>query len=305
MKKMLLIGFVLFAFSAMAQDEQAAPPAAEGQKPTTNITMQNVAPSYSDLYCSGFLTSETVSHTNKIAGGMYSPEQTLFVRGGTIFVDGGGLQEGAQYSVLREIRDPNRYEPYVGAHAAVAATGQPYDELGRIRVLALRGSVAVAQIEFSCQNMTIGDIVVPFKEHDPVSYRKTSVLARFPAGPGHLSGRIVMAREFDTELRTGQKVYLSTGADKGVKVGDYFRVIRGYDPAKLNAIENMSYKAPVGEDTQKVLGTVTPEGAKTLPVRDVGEMVVLSVTKSSATAMITNALEDIHVGDWIEMEDEQ
>ena len=42
---------------------------------------------------------------------------------------------------------------------------------------------------------------------------------------------------------------------------------------------------------------------KDLPRRIVGEIVVLNVTPTSATAMITVALEDIHLGDGVEADD--
>ena len=306
MKKVSLVALLVLSVTAVAQDQpQAAPPAAQGQKFSTNLVQREEAPTPSDLYCAGFITTETVSKTNLIAAGMDSPDQTQFARGNTIFVSGGGMQEGAEYSVLRELHDPDEYEPFVGASAAVAAIGQPYAELGRIRVVAMRGGTAVADVEFSCQNMTIGDIVVPFKEHPPVTYRKASTFERFPSNPGHLMARIVMAREFDAEVGRGQKVYINAGSNKGVKVGDYFRAVRGYDPSKLNAIDNLSYKAPVGEDTQKYPGTVTPQSAKNLPMRSLGEMIVITVTQSSATAMITNSLEDIEVGDYVELEGDQ
>lgn len=304
MKRMLLVALALVAVAAMAQDEQAAPVAPAAQRFSTNLTQSEEAPNYSDLYCAGFLTRQSISKTNMIAGGTYSPEQSQFVRGNTIFVNGGGMQEGSQYSVLRELHDPNRWEPFTGARKAVEETGQPYAELGRIRVVSLRGGTAVAEVEFSCQNMTIGDIVVPFKEHAPVSYRKESSFQRFPADSGHLTARIIMAREFDAEVGRGQKVYLNAGTNKGVKVGDYFRAVRGYDPKKLNYIHTISNKAPIGEDTQKVTGKLTPETAEKLPIRALGEMIVISVTDSSATAMITNSLEDIEVGDWVQLEDE-
>jgi hypothetical protein len=301
---MLLVALALVAVAAMAQDEQAAPGAPPDQKFSTNLTQSEEAPSYSDLYCSGFLSKQSISKANLIAAGTYSPEETQYARGSTIFVNGGGMQEGMQYSVLRELHDPNRWEPFDGARKAVEETGQPYAELGRIRVVALRGGTAVAEVEFSCQNMTIGDIVVPFKEHAPVSYRKVSTFQRFPADSGHLTARIVMAREFDAEVGRGQKVYINAGTNKGVKVGDYFRAVRGYDPKKLNYIHTISNKAPIGEDTQKVEGKLKPETAEKLPVRALGEMVVINVTDSSATAMITSSLEDIEVGDWVQLEDE-
>ena len=42
---------------------------------------------------------------------------------------------------------------------------------------------------------------------------------------------------------------------------------------------------------------------KDLPRRIVGQAVVLNVTPTSATAMITVALEDIHLGDGVEVDD--
>lgn len=304
MKRVIPVAILLLSVVAIAQDQQAAAPPAPEKKFITNITTREVAPSYSDLYCSGFVTNETVSHTNAIAGGSQSPDQTQFVRGNTIFIGGGGLQEGSQYSVIRELHDPNRYPPFVGQHEALAAMGQPYAELGRVRVVAIRGSVAVAQVEFSCQNMTMGDYVVPFREHIPVTFRKVSTFERFPPGPSHLTARIVMARDFDEEVGAGQMVYINAGTNKGVKIGDYFRAVRGYDPDKVNPIDALSMKAPVGEDTQKIPGDLPKAVASTLPERALGEMIVINVTQSAATAMITNSLEDIEVGDYVELEEE-
>lgn len=302
MKRALLVALVLGSAAMLAQDEQAAPAPAQGQRFSTNLVQREEAPTYSDLYCSGFLTNEQISHKNLITAGMNSPQQTQYVRGNTIFIGGGGLQEGTEYSVIREIRDPNHFEPFVGQRAAIADAGQPYGELGRIKVTALRGNTAVAEIVFSCQNMTVGDIVVPFKEHQPVMFRKATN-ERFPTNPGHMTGRIIMAREFDTEVGRGQKVYVNLGSSKGVKVGDYFRAVRGYDPDKLKPIDTLGYKAPVAEDTQLEPGHVTPDSVKDLPDRTLGEMVVINVTPSAATAMITSSLEDIEVGDTVELEE--
>ena len=303
MKRVVVIALALIAVGAVAQEQTAQPQTPKDLRFSTNLTQRDEAPSYSDLYCAGFMTTEAVSKTNAITGGTRSPEETLFYRGTQVFVGGGGLQEGSEYSVVRELKDPNHYEPFKGARAAQAAAGQPYAELGRIKVVATRGTEAVAEVEFSCQNMTLGDIVIPFHEHAPVTYRKSGTMERFPSAPGHLNARIVMGQEFDAEAGQGRKVYINAGSNKGVKVGDYFRAVRGYDPEKLNESDSLSYKGPVGEDTQKVPGSVTAETAKQLPLRNLGEMIVLNVTPSSSTAMITNSLEDIMVGDYVELEE--
>jgi len=303
MKRIVAVTLMLWAATCFAQGQQAAPPAES--RFSTNQTVHENAPSYSDLYCAGFLSKEIVHRIGSVTGGMYSPDETQFSRGSTIFVSGSDLKEGDQYSVVREMKDPNHYEPFIGQKSALAAVGEPYAELGRLKIVAIRGGVGVAQVEFSCQNITLGDIVIPFNEHAPVEFKKSGTLVRFSPGPGHLKSRIVMAKEFDAVVGAGQIVYLDAGSNKGVKTGMYFRAVRGYDPATLNAIDNLSYKAPVGEDTQKVPGTVTPQAAKTLPPRNLGEMIVLNTTQTSATAMITTSFEPIQVGDWAEMEDEQ
>jgi hypothetical protein len=67
---------------------------------------------------------------------------------------------------VRELRDPNRNEAYSGQHAAVRAVGQPYADLGRARVFAVRGTVAIARIEFSCSPVVPGDLTVSFEERN-------------------------------------------------------------------------------------------------------------------------------------------
>ena len=303
MKRIVVIALASIAISALAQEPAAQPQAPKDSRFSTNLVQRDEAPSYSDLYCSGFMSNESISHNNLITGGEFTPDQTQFMRGTTVFVGGGGMQAGSEYSVIRELKDPNHFEAFDGQRAAKAAAGQPYAELGRVKVVAIRGNQAVAEVEFSCQNITLGDIVVPFKERPPVAYKKSGNMERFPAGPGKLNARIVMAKEFDTEVGPGQKVYIDAGSNKGVKVGDYFRAVRPYDPDKLSGVDYLSYKAPVGEDTQKTPGKVTRETAKELPLRNVGEMIVLEVTPTSSTAMITSSLEDVIVGDHVELEE--
>ena len=180
--------------------------------------------------------------------------------------------------------------------------GQPYAELGRLRVTAIREKTAIAQVEYSCSPIVAGDIVVPFQERAPVTYRANAVLERFPAAAGSATARIVMAKDFDYIVGTGQKVYISAGADKGVKVGDYFRAVRNYDPSSMDDVGVLSYKVPQSEETQKSHTAITREKYAELPRRALAEMIVLNVTPTSATAMITFAFESVTVGDAVELE---
>ena len=215
MKKVVLL-LALCAPLAFSQQEPQPAPA----RKATNLVERVAAPSYSDMYCAGFITKTAYARDNQIVAGAASPDQTQFRQGDTVFLEGSGYQEGSRLAVLRELRDPNRSRAFAGQTSAIAELGQPYAELGRLRVTAIRGKTAIALVEFSCSPMVAGDLVVPFQEKPPVTYRGKTAFERFPAGQGSVRARIVMAKDFDYLVGTSQKVYISAGADKGVKVGD-------------------------------------------------------------------------------------
>ncbi len=302
MSRYLLL-LVMAALSAGAQEQaQPARPAQPQAAATTQVTERAQAPSYSDLYCAGFLRKQPIAHSNYIVGGTTTPDAANFAQNEMVFIEGGGLQEGAMLSIVRELKDPNRNELYMGQHAAIRAAGQPYADIGRLRVVTVRENKAIARIEFSCATAVPGDLVIPFEERGVVAMRGTVPFDRFPAPAGGPSGRIIMARDFDGVVGTGQKVYVNLGSDQGIKAGDYLRVVRSYDPDHMDKVDSLSYKAPTTEDTQNRPVKITRAIARSLPRRAVGQMLVLMANPGSSTAMITLALEAVQVGDIVEVE---
>ena len=298
---MKTVALLLVLGAPLAFSQQGAPPKATANlTERVHLTERVQASSYADLYCSGFITNESHGKGSYVVAGADAPHQTQFQKGDIVFLEGSGLQEGYRLSVIRELRDPNRSQAYVGQAAAISALGQPYAELGRLRVTAIRGKATLAEVEYSCAPIVAGDIVVPFQERAPVSYRVSTAMERFPAAAGSMTARIVMAKDFDYILGTGQKVYISAGADKGVKVGDFFRAVRTYDPAYMDEVGALSYRVQQSEETQKSLTTISREKYAELPRRALARMIVINVTPTSSTAMITFALESVEVGDAVE-----
>ena len=277
--------------------------------------VQFATPTYADLYCAGFITKQLLPDANYIAGGLQTPSTTKYVTGDIVYLTGQGYQPGAEYTIVRELRDPNKFEAYAGQHHLVAATGQPYAELGRVKILDTRNKTAVAQVEYSCDTIVPGDTAVPFAEKPAVTFRPPDKFDRFAPSSGHTAGRIVLAKDFDAILGTGGKVYLNVGANQGVKVGDYFRATRPYTDDLKDPVDSLSFKAGMGDDTQKKPAawkvpfyerttyhsgpTINPGD---MPHRGVGEIVILGVTPTTATGMITFALEDVHIGDDVELD---
>jgi hypothetical protein len=278
---------------------------------TTHPVERIVVPSYADLNCAGFISRNEEPRSTFVAGGLNSPNATKFITGNVVYLSGSHFKDGDQLTLVRELRDPNEYEIFAGQRKLIAATGQPYAELGQAHIVDTRQGMAIAHLDFTCEAVMPGDLAVPFINHQKISYRSPQHFDIFAPANGKTTGRIVMAKDFDGVLGTGAKVYLTVGSDQAVKVGDYFRVVRTYEEDLRDPVDSLSFKASVMEDTQKY----PPATGKTwsrskgpsinvndMPRHSVGELIVLSTTPTSATAMVTFALQELRVGDRVELE---
>ncbi|HEY2499811.1 MAG TPA: OmpA family protein [Candidatus Angelobacter sp.] len=288
-------------FSQQTQPAQPQP----AQKPLQHATTPDVGnmPTPNDMYCSGFITTEKVPDKLFVAAGYNSPDQTRF--GGqsdTIFIHGQGMKEGDRYQIVRHVKDINNYEFFPGQKAAVHNAGETYFELAIVRVKEVQRNTGIAVFELSCADAMPGDIAIPLVERETPRFRKVA-LERYAPPNGKPSGRIVMAQEFDSFLGTRYKAYLSIGADKGLKPGDYLRATRTYSYTYHDAEAGLSLKASEYEDTQKDPHQLPKGDLSSLPRRTLGDMIVLQVHPKSSTVMILTALEDIHVGDGVELMD--
>jgi hypothetical protein len=79
-------------------------------------------------------------------------------------------------------------------------------------------------------------------------------------------------------------------------------------------VDSLSFKAAISEDTQLKQPSVDPAmftrgkgpviHVRDLPRRAVGEIVVIGVTPTTATGMVVFAMEDVHAGDGVELDDQ-
>ena len=114
----------------------------------------------------------------------------------------------------------------------------------------------------------------------------------------------MLAQDLGTLVGARRIVYLNVGEAQGVKPGDYFRALRDYASIADNPAEALPFKAPPYDPTQKNPPKFQFRAhAGELPIRAIGELMVLSTTPNTATALTTYVPEDIHLGDTIEMID--
>lgn len=309
MKRALAAVLLAIPLTVVAQDQAPAAAPEAAYVPSTNLKVHEQQPTYSDINCAGFVTKEHISNADHVLAGLNMPHETRMAGNPSgnsyVYLEGPGYAVGNRYSVVRRVKDMDRYESLNGLHKLLASSGEEYSDIGRVVVTYIDKEVAVGQIEFSCEAITPGDMLIPFHEKEMVKFRQGHVeFARF-APYGGTSGRIIDGKDFDQDMGPGQKVYVNIGANKGIHPGDYLRIERNYDPSLMFDVDQLSLNPPYYSDESQNNVRLTKADYKKLPYRGVGEMVVLSVTPDTATGMITMALEDVLVGDVVEVEKEQ
>jgi len=308
-------GWLLLLLATMAAAQQATPDASGIIATAANVPhVRYQTPTAADMYCAGFVSRERIPNANFVNGGLQTPGTTKFTNGEIVYLAGTGYQVGQLYTILREMRDVNEYEFYPGQRKLLASMGDTYADVGRVRVLDTRSHSAITQVEFSCDPINPGDIAVPFVEKQMIAFRAPAHFDRFAPANGKVSGRIALGKDFDGFMGTGGKVYMNVGANQGVKVGDYLRAVRTYTATLRDPVESISFMASISDDTQKrpasfegdfLTRTNGPNiHVGDLPRRAVGEVVVLSVTPTTSTGMIVFALEDVHAGDGVELDEQ-
>ena len=299
MKKLALVLVMLVAVGLVAQQSAAPAP----QMSATNLVKRVAAPSMSDVYCAGFITNQVIPETSSVAAGWSTPHQTAYSDREYIYIQGGSYPDGTLLNVVRHLQDPNREQVFKGQKRDIAAVGEPYADQGRVKVVATRNNITIAQVELACDTMSPGDLVIPYAERPIPQYHREVPFDRFAVPNGKTMGRILMSKDFDILMGAGSNGYLNVGSDQGVNVGDYLRIVRDYDVSKMDKVDALSYKAPRREDTQKNPPLFPTLRAGELPRRSLGEAIVLSVSPRSSAVMVTYSLEEINVGDYVELEE--
>lgn len=314
MKKAVLIGLMTLPLCLSAQQSSAGAPTPSGTTATSvTFPVERVQkPTRADLYCSGFVGKQIQTHANFVAGGLDSPFTTQFGSGEALFLNGKGYEVGQEFTIVRELTDPNRYELFPGQWAALKAAGQPYEEVGTVKIVDTRNKMTVAQVEFACDTILPGDYAIPFVNKSAIEFHPPMRVDRFAAANGQVTGRIILAKEFDSELGIGAKVYLNIGSNQGLKVGDYLKAVRSYEATAKDSVDKLSFMAPSLDPTQLkkpsmeqgfLNRTNGPEiHIAEMPRRAVGEIVILGTTPSTATGMIVYSLETVHIGDRVELD---
>ncbi len=312
----LLLGVLVFSAAVVAQDRKATLVVGDEKR-----EMPLAGPN--NLYCAGYVQTEPVDTSAKIVGADNEQEQYTFAQGDNLYVNVGankGAKVGDMFAVVRPRGQVETRWTKKGD------LGYYVQEVGALEVVKVKAEVSVVRVKTSCDNLLFGDLLQPIQPRTSPMSMQRPALDVFGDPSGKAMGRIFLARDMRELIGREQIVYIDLGAEDGVKSGDYLTIFRplgkgGVTPYSQK--ENMSSRdegfqsdefrggkfsnqAPRKTGNLAQGRVVTTEKAKMDRPSDlrkiVGEMVILSVQGKTATAMVVRAAQEIHTGDWVEMQ---
>jgi len=256
---------------------------------------------YSSVYCSGFVSDQRMPDSVRLISGEQSAAKLTFERGDYVYINRGtdkGVRVGDRYSVVRAEGDPAGVQWFKWQDKLTKAMGTHYLDAGQLRVVNVQPKTSIAIVSFSCDYMQRGDIILPFQERPDPTLKQGGTFDQFAPVTGKPVAMVVNSKDYQQSVGKGSIVYVNLGTDKGVKVGDYYRVFRYQG--------SLAELAPQTKDYQyKIYGFGgTPEryNWNDLPREVLGEGIVLNVSKNGSTVLVTYSREDIYAGDYIEVE---
>ena len=318
--------------SAQTTGNQASAPAPQ-PTPAMVLPQENGAGAVAgrtDTYCAGFIQYAPAPINPEIVGGEQEQEQRIYVEGDYVFINAGaqqGISVGQEFAIVRprgQVTSPfTKKKGWLGVYML---------ELGQLRVTNVKERVSVAVITNSCETVLLGDLLRQVNNRVAPLERTEVTLDRFADPTGKQRGRIVLSRDAREYLTKNQIVYIDLGAEDSVKAGDYLTIYRPAGSGNVTSIANeeiarsqsggfeserfhggkFSNQSQRSKDYSNTPGLffknepVTTHEIKrrrpTVPRKVVGEIVILHVQTRTATAIITRVAQEIHTGDFVELQ---
>ncbi len=316
---MLLSCFVLGAFAIAGFGQGKSMPTINygGARAPKSVVAGN------NLYCAGYIQSNGISTANRIVGSDNEADAYNFKTNDFLYVNMGankGVNVGDIFAVVRprgqvESRWTNKED--IGFYV---------QELGALEVIRVKDEVSVVRVKAQCDSFLLGDLVQLTEKRTSPLVEMRPPLDLFGDPSGKAMGRIVMSRGGSEMLSRDFIAYVDLGADNNVQIGDHLTVFRPLGKGNITQIREKESASARDEGFQsdtyrggkfsnqtarksgdKADGMVVTthqakEGRPSGLRKVVGEAVVLNVKEHTATVVITRTAQEIHTGDWVEIQ---
>ena len=275
-----------------------------------------------NLYCAGYIQKNAMSTTNTIIGANDEADGYNFVQSDYVYINVGsskGANVGDVFSIVRprgQVESRWTKKQDVGFYV---------QEVGAVEVVRVKQDYSVARVKASCDSFYLGDVLQLTENRVSPLVEPRPALDLFGDPSGKAMGRILMARDGAEMLSRDFVAYVDLGADDSVRVGDRLTIFRPLGRGNLMKTPEkesvsardetfqsdvyrggkFSNQAPRKSGDKAQVDVVTAYDAKIgrPSIRKVvGEAIVLNVKEHTATIVITRTGQEIHTGDWVEIQ---
>ena len=310
----MLFSFLSVIFASIASAQR--PPIVVQTKRPMAVAAGN------NLYCAGYIQSSAIGTGNKIIGGQNEADQFNYSQNNFLYINMGrdkGVNVGDVFAVVRPrgaVKSKWSKKSDLGFYV---------QEVGALEVVKVKQDVSAVRVKTSCDNFLLGDLVQLVDQRTSPMYEQRPPMDIFGDASGKATGRILMSRDGAESLASNFIAYVDLGADDHVQVGDRLTVFRALQkgnltlkpdresvPASSHGYESDKYKGGKfsNQAPRKSGDTAGGQEVRTRDVRNerpglrkvVGEAVVLNVKEKTATVVIIRNAQEIHTGDWVEIQ---
>ena len=316
---LVCLGFMVFSAAASAQQTRSNTPSLVLKNQAREMPVAGA----NTLYCAGYVESGRVDTSRKIVGAENEQDQFLYSQGNNLYINLGankGVKVGDMFSVIRprgQVETRWTTKDDLGFYV---------QEVGAVEVISVKSEVSVARIKTSCDNILLGDLLQPTASRVSPKFMQRPAFDVFAEPSGKAKGRIFMARDNAELIGREQVVYVDLGSEDGVQAGNYLTIYRPLGKGNLFVSDEdesvsardegfqsdeyrggkFSNQAPRKRGDEAKGRIETTEKAKENRPKDlrkvVGELVILSVQGKTATAVVTRTAQEIHTGDYVELQ---
>jgi hypothetical protein len=221
-----------------------------------------------DVYCTGWLGELEEPFTGDIAAAEAMDNQKSFIQGDILYLNIGsrqGVNAGQEYWICRPEKLVQKWDD------PTVDIGRIYRTPGRLRVICAQDDTAVGEVTLSCNEIEIGDRLLPFEPIPIPLARRTRPMTSCDTPNGKALGHIVEIKDYVTPAAGDTVVFLDLGENEGLSAGDFMTVFR-------------------------------PRYMASGAVRTVlGEVAILTTKSHSATAIVTLTGDSMRAGDAVEL----
>jgi hypothetical protein len=276
-----------------------------------------------NLYCAGLIQTTPIDTDKFIVGAHNEADTFQFAQNDYLYINGGRNQNvsvGDTFAVVRprgEVTSKWTNKDYLGFFV---------QEVGALEVVNVKNDVSVVIVKTSCDTILIGDLIQPTQRRWSPPHTVTPVLNRFGDPSGKQTGRVIMARDLADLITRDFIVYVDLGGEDDLHVGDKLTIFRELHAGNVTThsqkenltsrdygFESFRYRGGKFSNQsgrkkgERAYGNeVTSKWAKAQRPPDlrkvVGEAVVLNVRERTSTVVITKTGQEIHPGDWVELQ---